>query len=434
MVHMLIKDNFFFSLRAYISPKFFKIQDLWPIISISFSPFCTFAKIFPGMLNQRAFYFILPFILFSCTDPDLKPNVRVSGIFPGFAGQFVYLEELEPMQAVMMDSSRVNPDGTIEFKLAVADAGFYILRTSKDNSLLLLLEKDEKVFINTTEKQLNPDLVIKGSPGSSQILEFEKFMRFQRSRIDSLALIYNSKRGEEDFFTLKRELDSLYLTYVEDQREYVFKFIDDHPGSLACLIVINRRLGQTEVISEMDDFMHLYRIDSLLQQQYPGNKHVLDHHERVKEIRGRIFDTYTIEEKLQPGRRAPDVVLNDTSGHPVSLKSFTGKKVILYFWAGWNAKSRLDNRKLIKLYPELHLGNTEVIGISLDENEIVWKGAIRLDVISWVQLSDLKGFYSDVKRAYNIPDELPFYYLIDEDQKIRFKHAELDSILVQLNR
>jgi len=106
-----------------------------------------------------------------------------------------------------------------------------------------------------------------------------------------------------------------------------------------------------------------------------------------------------------------------------------GKKVIVYFWAGWSGKSRMDNRKLVKLYKNLKTQNTEIIGVSLDENEIVWKGALKLDKLPWLQLSDLGGLRSEIKKTYNVPDDLPFYYALDEEHKIVGKRKILDEIL-----
>lgn len=385
------------------------------------------------MFRKLIIIISLSYYLISCTGPGRQPNVTISGEVPGFAGEMIYLEELEPLNAVLLDSAKITKKGTFDFKVYVDDAGFYVVRTQKENNLLMLLEKDELVTIRTTGNSFGPGTEIEGSPGTKLIEEFEVYMEYQRNRIDSLGMIYNASRGEEDFFVVKEKLDSLFLTYLEDQRKYVFRFIEDHPGSLASLILINRRLGQAEVINEESDFIYLYKIDSMLQLYHPGNRHTLDHHERVKALRGKIFDEYVVEEKLRPGKRAPDVVLPDTSGKPVSLKSFTGKQVILYFWAAWDARSREDNRKLVKIYSELQAQNIEVLGISLDENEVIWKGAIRLDQLQWPQLCDLKGFYSEVKRAYNVPDDLPYYYLIDADQKIKYKHSMLDSLLFRLN-
>jgi hypothetical protein len=49
-------------------------------------------------------------------------------------------------------------------------------------------------------------------------------------------------------------------------------------------------------------------------------------------------------------------------------------------------------------------------------------------------VSDLGGFKSKVKKDYNLPDELPYYYLLDEDLKIRYKNNNLDSLLIHLDK
>jgi peroxiredoxin len=228
---------------------------------------------------------------------------------------------------------------------------------------------------------------------------------------------------------IKAELDSVYDIIYLDQRKYVADFVKEHPSSLVSLIVLNRKLGNTAVIDEEKDFHLFHQTDSLLSFAYPNNKHVVDHQKRTKEIRLRIFDYYQAERKVIPGKKAPDIVLNDTAGNLHSIKSFMGKKVIVYFWAGWDARSRQDNRKLVKIYDELKLKNTEIIGVSLDENEVVWKGAVKLDKLPWLNVSSLKGFRSEVKKSYNVSDELPFYYLLDEEQRIVGKSLELDKII-----
>lgn len=93
----------------------------------------------------------------------------------------------------------------------------------------------------------------------------------------------------------------------------------------------------------------------------------------------------------------------------------------------------MDNRKILKLYNELKLQNTEIIGVSLDENEVVWKGAVKLDNLPWLNLSKLDGFRSEVKKSYNVPDELPFYYLLDENHIIVGKSPKLEEILKMNN-
>jgi peroxiredoxin len=329
---------------------------------------------------------------------------------------------------------RMDPDGFFRFDIQIKESGFFLLRTDALNTILLLVEKEDEPNLSSENKIFSEGYQVKGSHGSALLRDFEMFMQRQKVRLDSISEAYYSARGSEYFMEIKQELDVLYDRIVEDQRRYIEDFVQNNPGSLASLIVLNRRLGQVHVLDEEEDFVFFHRTDSALTQQYPGNKHVVDHHKRVNEIRARIFDRRMAEEKVKPGKKAPDIVLPDTTGQMISLKSFTGKPTILYFWAGWNAPSRSDNRRLTELYPELQSKGVQMLGISLDENEVVWKGAIKLDRLSWPQVSDLQGLNSQISNAYNLPDRLPYYYLLDEKLKIVSKHSQMDSLLVELDK
>jgi len=264
--------------------------------------------------------------------------------------------------------------------------------------------------------------------------KYEKHMAYQKIRIDSLGEVYYASRGSDDYFEMKKELDSVFQTIVDKQREYVLDYLDQNHNSLTSLLVLNRGLGKTKVINEEENYVALMQLDSTLSLAYPGNKHVKDHSKRMIEIKGRIFDNYVAEEKLSPGRKAPDIVLSDTAGNPFSVKSYTGYPVLVYFWAGWNASSRSDNQRLKKQYQRFLDNEVRLLGVSLDDNENVWKGAINLDQLPWQQVSDLQGFGSTMKKSFHLPDELPYYFLLDEKLKIVYKNASLDSVLVRMDK
>ena len=288
--------------------------------------------------------------------------------------------------------------------------------------------------LNCKNALFNKGYEVEGSPGSKLLMDYEFFMAKQHRQIDSLAEVYYNARGKDNFLERKAALDSSYNNIVSKQRDYIYDFGKKHPASLTSLIVINRRLGQNQVLDEEADFKLFHSIDSALMVNYPSNKHALDHHDRVKEIQGRIFDRRVAEDKVLPGKKAPDIVLNDTTGNPVSLKSFAGHPVLIQFWAGWNAVARQDNQQLVKLYPSFQKSGVKILGVSFDDNGMIWKGAIKLDELPWPQVSDLQGMRSEIAKTYNLPEELPYYYLLDNDLTIVYKNSSIDSVLIQLEQ
>lgn len=384
---------------------------------------------------RKLFFILSAFLIFvACNHPNSGITTMIGGSFPALSNQILHLDELDVRKSVTVDSVILEEDGSFLFTFPLKQAGFYVLRTGKDNILLLQLEKGEHVTVKSDHKQFEDGYEVSGSPGSETLAVYDRFMTHQKARIDSIAKVYYDAKGSDNFMQTKAGLDSIYQKIIDDQHKYVIGYISKNPGALPSLIMINRRLGNEPPVDEEKDFIYLHRIDSALSVNYPGNKHTLDNHQRVMEIQGRIFDRRMAEEKVKTGNKAPDIVLTDTAGKPVSLKSYTGSPTIIYFWAGWNAVSRQDYRTLKKDYDKLKSDGIKILGVSLDENAVVWKGAIKLDRTPWTQVSDLKGLESPIKKAYNLPDDLPFYYLIDKDQHIVYKNKSLDSLLIRIDQ
>ncbi len=70
---------------------------------------------------------------------------------------------------------------------------------------------------------------------------------------------------------------------------------------------------------------------------------------------------------LQIGMKAPDFTLPDKNGNPVSLSSFLGKKVVLYFYPKDNTPGCTRQAcGFASLHDTLKANGIEVIGISKD--------------------------------------------------------------------
>lgn len=382
---------------------------------------------------RRLIYFIFILVIISCSSEKKSGTVNIFGTIVEMADQTIFLEELDVRTKLLLDSAKIDPKGTFKFVVEIEEDGFYVLRTNKENYILLLLSPKEQVEINFNYVIFEDGFEISGSPGSALLRDFELFMKQQKQRVDSLGRVLYEGQGSDNFYEIKQTLDSIYLKIHETQRKFVIDFLEENPGSLASLIVINRKLGNNVVLDEKEDFIYFHKVDSALMANYPNNKHALDHHDRVEEMRGEIFEQFYTDKKLESGNKAPNIVLKDTSGQFISLKDLGGKKVLVYFWAGWNAKSRQDNHKLISLYPKYKERGLEILGVSLDENEKVWKGAIKVDKLPWLNGSDLKGLNSKIKKNYNLTGDLPYYYMVDEKRIILFRDRDLDKILVRID-
>jgi uncharacterized protein (TIGR02145 family) len=122
----------------------------------------------------------------------------------------------------------------------------------------------------------------------------------------------------------------------------------------------------------------------------------------------------TAQSMVVVGKKAPDFILNDVKGKPVSLSSKIGPKLLLIdFWAGWCAPCRQENPNVLKVYNEFKKEGFDILGVSLDRKKDDWEKAIKDDKLPWTQVSDLKYFDSKAAKLYNV-ESIPANFLLDE--------------------
>ncbi len=143
---------------------------------------------------------------------------------------------------------------------------------------------------------------------------------------------------------------------------------------------------------------------------------------------------------VEEGKKAPQFTLPDSYGNKVSLKSFLGKKVVLYFYPKDNTSGCTKEALAFKeALPEIEKRNAVVIGISKDSQESHVKFAKKyelpftllsdpdLKVIQkygvWVEKSMYGRKYMGVERSTFIIDEKGKIKKIFRKVKVA-KHAE----------
>jgi peroxiredoxin len=127
-----------------------------------------------------------------------------------------------------------------------------------------------------------------------------------------------------------------------------------------------------------------------------------------------IKNKIAVQIKVAVGKKAPDFVLNDVKGNPVSLSSKIGPRLLLIdFWAGWCAPCRKENPNVLKVYNEFNKQGFDIIGVSLDRTKDDWEKAIKDDRLPWTQVSDLNYTKSETAKLYNV-ESIPANFLLDE--------------------
>lgn len=100
-----------------------------------------------------------------------------------------------------------------------------------------------------------------------------------------------------------------------------------------------------------------------------------------------------------------------------TLSTLIKPYTLIHFWASWCKPCREHNPELVDLNQSVDKNKLRLISISLDENRQAWLKAIQKDKLSWIQLSDLQGFDSEVLKQFALVG-IPYVLLIDQDYKI----------------
>ncbi|MGN6421447.1 MAG: peroxiredoxin family protein [Pseudobacter sp.] len=131
-----------------------------------------------------------------------------------------------------------------------------------------------------------------------------------------------------------------------------------------------------------------------------------------------------------------DFEMADINGKKVSTKEITTKSKYTFidFWASWCVPCRAQGRELIPVYNKYKAKGFEVIAVSLDTRPDLWKKAIEADKYTWTNISDLKGFESEISKRFHIV-AIPRNFLIDQQGNIVAKDLhgkELEAKLADL--
>ena len=366
-------------------------------------------------MKRIIFLLTLVIIITGCNH---KKQFSVNGVIKDSKTKYIYLNKLDVDTPILIDSAKISRKGSFRFKVKATGPDFYQLGFSTTNFITLLAEPGERINLLFNGKDLFENYSVKGSAGSAKLQVLDLFLAETKRKLDSLSTLYTKASHEPGFDVRGPLLDAEFKDLIKAQRKNNIVFIINNINSLASIKALYQRIDpQTYVLYDQHDLQYLKIVSDSLTRHYPNSKQVQAlARDFKKELNQMLFSQIEqISKNLPNTVLDPDLV--NIAGKRVSLSSLKGKYVLLTFWSAQSKDCIEENLQLKEFYKLYNKKGFEIYQINLDENEELWRAAVRFDELPWINTREDNP--KDPKNAllFNVKT-LPANYLFDKESKI----------------
>ena len=355
-------------------------------------------------MRRKLLLFLAPFIFFACQQ---EKGYEIDGNLQNLDDGLVILKNKRDGRWNPIDSTKAK-EGVFSFKGKVASPEMYVISVDTIGAFKLFVENSD-IEINGHVDSLN-DVHIEGSEIHNSFASFKNKLGEYDREINKLYGDYKTAK-QEGRDERADEIEEEYQAVADNKIEYIKQFVKNRTSSVISPYITSRYLLPYIKFQELDS---TYKsMDSLVKKSRYAKK--------LKERRDLL-------KRVQVGKPFIDFTLPNPEGETLTFSDYIGDGyVLLDFWASWCSPCRKENPNLVKNYKKYKDNGFEIFGVSLDKNEEAWKRAIEKDNLTWPQVSDLKGWNSDVSQKYGVMS-IPSNVLINEEGKIVAKNLRGEEL------
>ena len=331
----------------------------------------------------------------------IKISVKIDG-----SGNYdeVRLQKVNSDYSIELVESANFVEDEIEFNIFVFESTLFRLDFMGYTSLDLILDKsDVDIFVDDSNSLF--EFTVNGSDDTEILKSIENKITNYRSEIRELNINFVEASQNRDF-ELVNSIQSEF-DFKKNQFELSLKdYLSSAKSALAVLVT-------ADYLDIEENLIFWETIYNNYIKEFKDNSYFKNFENKLIKIKS-----------ISIGSVAPDIILNDTSGVPISLASLRGKYVLLDFWAAWCRPCREENPNIVENYNNYKSYGFDVYQVSLDRTKEDWIRGIKQDKLPWINVSDLKYYQSEAAELYNV-DRIPSAFLLDPDGKIIAKHIDL---------
>lgn len=368
--------------------------------------------------------------LFSCGPKD---SATVSVDVQGAGSKEVVLSKLHVNQVKVLDTLKLNSNGTGKFTVAVGEQtpDFFYVSYNRKRLASLVVKGGDKVSISVDT--LGNNLDIKGSDESVRLAEIEGKVHEFTAAFDSLSYelvsaveAKDSKKAEELQYAIGRH-------FIKYKRAAVTEIMKN-PYSFANVSLMYQKLNENlPLFGDITDVAYFKRVADSLQTVYPNSVYV----KSMQEEAARLENVMALNNRLKTAQEQayPELSLPDTKAQTQKLSSLLGQPFVLIFWTVSNAQQKMFNHDLKELYAKYNPKGLQIYQVSADVDKAAWATVVKEQELPWINVCDGFGVQSMALHTYGVKT-LPTMFIFDKKGDIvakdKFTKAALDKELAKL--
>jgi peroxiredoxin len=405
------------------------------------------------------------FLLNICYAQSIKGELIASSEY-----QYLYLDEVIGGIGYTIDSVDVS-EGYYQFEHIDNPIGYYRLKFTEQNRIDFINDQ-RPIEINFGSTVLRNDLEVVKSRENMLLWQYKYYSRKTQQKEKKLSIEQSYlEKGNVEWTILQTRRDSITIS----KRNYLDELCEKDPNSVFTKLVgaTQRTTGLTKEIekskyfdnidftdpilvrssilpSQMMSYFQLYTdyseggfqesVDRILLLassddsnyefclnfildlfnrvgpdvvfQYVVEKYLLDGGCSEVNVSEHITALAQNYRAIQPGNKAPMFTEKTDKGDSIVLEDYLKQNdfTVLFFWSSHCGFCSASTPKLIEWTKTK--SNVQVLGISLDQDKNELASYLKLNSVPWDNISDLKGWKSDIVLRYKV-HKTPAFYVLD---------------------
>ena len=322
----------------------------------------------------------------------------------------------------IIDSCKVNKDGTYRFTMKVDRPGVYTLECQKWQSVQFWAE-DEDLEINfrgmdtARIKIKNPPYVyINGGPNNEvmNLMNWDGYRGYQLM-IGISQGVYRIQ-GLDD--QAKQETSMKFYDMLSDESRARIKYSAEHyadRNSVLAVLPMLRGNENAELVEKV-----LAKLEAKNPDYAPLKKYKAD-----------MAEVKALRESLTEGKVAPEFSCPTPDGSKnLGPQDFKGKILVLDFWASWCGPCRAEIPHLKEAFEAYNKKGVEFLSVSIDKDGAAWRKAMKEENMPWAQVQAPKAG-KDVMKLYQFSG-IPYILVLDQEGRIVGKNLRDKALMDKL--